>query len=173
MEWTKLKYSKNQINKAGDILISSTSTQDEINNALDILTNWRSSHSFPLHTFAVRLKRISKQVDTSAIVTRRLKRVSSILNKLKRNQTSKMNMSRMQDIGGCRSVLPNIHHVNKLVELYEKSRGIKHKLSNKKDYINNPKPDGYRSFHLVYKYYSDKSKEYDGLLIEIQIRTNL
>ncbi|MBU1702844.1 RelA/SpoT domain-containing protein [Patescibacteria group bacterium] len=105
--------------------------------------------------------------------TRRLKRVSSILNKLKRDQTSKMKMSRMQDIGGCRSVLPSIDKVNELVELYGKSRGLKHKLSNKKDYIKNPKPDGYRSFHLVYKYYSDKSEEYDGLLIEIQIRTNL
>lgn len=173
MEWTKLRYSKNQINNAGDVLISSSSTQDQLNNALDVLTNWRSSHSFPLHTFAVRLKRVSRQVDSTAVVTRRLKRISSILNKLKRDQTSKMKMSRMQDIGGCRSVLSNINKVNELVELYEKSRGLKHKLSNRKDYIQNPKPDGYRSFHLVYKYYSDKSKEYDGLLIEIQIRTNL
>ena len=173
MEWTKLNCSKNQVNKAGDVLISSGSSQEELNSAIDVLTNWSSSHSFPLHTFAVRLKRVSKQIDSSAIVTRRLKRVSSILNKLKRDQTSKMKMSRMQDVGGCRSVLPSIDKVNKLVELYEKSRGLKHKLSNKKDYIKNPKPDGYRSFHLVYKYYSDKSKEYDGLLIEIQIRTNL
>ncbi len=173
MEWTKLNYSKNQVNKAGDMLISSSSSLDESGSALNILTNWRSSHSFPLHTFAVRLKRVSKQVDPSAIVTRRLKRVSSIINKLKRDQTSKMKMSRMQDVGGCRSVLPSIQKVNELVELYEKSRGLKHKLSNKKDYINNPKPDGYRSFHLVYKYYSDRSKEYNGLLIEIQIRTNL
>jgi len=84
-----------------------------------------------------------------------------------------MKMSRMQDVGGCRSVLPNLQKVNELIKLYEKSRGLKHKLSNKKDYINNPKPDGYRSFHFVYKYYSDKSNTYDGLLIEIQRRTCL
>ncbi|OGI19340.1 MAG: hypothetical protein A3J06_01295 [Candidatus Moranbacteria bacterium RIFCSPLOWO2_02_FULL_48_19] len=173
MEWTRLSYSKNQVNKAGDVLISPGKSPSDISNAIDILTNWRSSHSFPLHTFAVRLKRISKQVDTSALVTRRLKRASSILNKLKRDQTSKMKMSRMQDVGGCRSVLPSILKVNKLVKIYEKSRGLKHKLANKKDYIQNPKQDGYRSFHLVYKYYSDKNKEYDGLLVEIQIRTNL
>lgn len=173
MKWTTLKHSKNQINKAGDTLISSKSTPDQIGSALDVLTNWRSSHSFPLHTFSVRLKGTSKQIDPSALVTRRLKRVSSILNKLNRGQTNKMEMSRMQDVGGCRSVLSNIEQVNKLVELYEKSRGLKHKLSNKKDYIKNPKPDGYRSVHLIYKYYSDKSKEYNGLLIEIQIRTAL
>lgn len=173
MEWTKLKYSKTQVNKAGEILISSSSSPNEVNKAMVTLTNWRSAHSFPLHTFAIRLKRVSKQVDSSALVTRRLKRVSSILNKLKRTQTNKMKMARMQDVGGCRSILTSINKVNELVEIYEKSRGLKHKLANKKNYIQNPKPDGYRSFHLIYKYYSDKSKEYDGLLIEIQIRTNL
>jgi ppGpp synthetase/RelA/SpoT-type nucleotidyltranferase len=174
MEWTKLEYSNNQVNKAGNILISSDSSSEELYNAIAILSNWRSSHSFPLHTFAVRLKRVSKRVDSSALVTRRLKRVPSILNKLKRDQTSKMKMSRMQDVGGCRSVLPSIRKVNDLVKVYdEKSRGLKHKLVNRKDYIQNPKPDGYRSIHLVYKYFSDKNKEYDGLLIEIQIRTNL
>lgn len=29
MEWTKLNFSKNQVNKAGDILISSSSSQEE------------------------------------------------------------------------------------------------------------------------------------------------
>ncbi len=53
-------------------------------------------------------------------------------------------MSRMQDVGGCRSVLPSIRKVNDLVKVYdEKSRGLKHKLVNRKDYIQNPKPDGY------------------------------
>jgi putative GTP pyrophosphokinase len=173
MKWTKPKYSKSQINKAGDILISSKSTAEKIGEAIDILSNWRSSHSFPLHTFAVRLKRLSKKIDNNALVTRRLKRVPSILKKLKRPQTDRMKMSRMQDIGGCRSVLTNMKQVHKLIESYKKSRGIKHKLSNEKDYILHPKPDGYRSYHLIYKYFSDKSTIYDSLLIEIQIRTNL
>jgi len=42
-----------------------------------------------------------------------------------------MKMSRMQDVGGCRSVLPNLQKVNELIKLYEKSRGLKNKLSNK------------------------------------------
>ncbi len=68
MEWTKLEYSNNQVNKAGNILISSDSSSEELYNAIAILSNWRSSHSFPLHTFAVRLKRVSKRVDSSALV---------------------------------------------------------------------------------------------------------
>ncbi|MDP2586649.1 MAG: RelA/SpoT domain-containing protein [Candidatus Komeilibacteria bacterium] len=173
MKWTKLKYSNSQINKVGDKLISSTSTSQSLDDAMVILNNWRSAHSFPLHTFAVRLKRVSKQVDSSAFTVRRLKRVTSILKKLKRDQTSKMKMSRMQDVGGCRAVLSSIRKVNQLVlDEYEKS-GLRHKLVNKKDYIANPKLDGYRSIHLVYKYFSDKNKKYNGLLIEIQFRTNL
>ncbi|KKR46685.1 MAG: RelA/SpoT domain protein [Parcubacteria group bacterium GW2011_GWB1_40_14] len=173
MSWTKLKYTRNQINKAGDVLSSPHVTLDLQSLSMDILSNWRSSHSFPLQTFAVRLSRIAKQVDSNALVVRRLKRVPSILRKLKRDQTSKMKMSRMQDIGGCRAVLLSIKEVNSLVGKYKKSRGIKHKLAKINDYIQTPKKDGYRSIHLIYKYYSDKNNEYDGLLIEIQVRTKL
>jgi len=142
--------------------------------AMDILSNWRSSHSFPLHVFTVRLKRLSKRADPNALVVRRLKRIPSILKKLKRDQTSKMDMSRMQDIGGCRAVLNSVVDVYNLVDTYRKTdKGIYHKLKNKKDYIQTPKKDGYRGVHLIYKYSSSKNKEYEGLLIEIQIRTKL
>jgi hypothetical protein len=50
MAWTEIKYSKNQVDNAGFILIQS-SNQEEINEATEILDNWRSSHSFPLHIF--------------------------------------------------------------------------------------------------------------------------
>lgn len=172
MEWTKLKYTKNQINKAGKILVAVNNSQSSYGQAMDVLSNWRSSHSFPLHIFAVRLKHVSKQVDSSALVVRRLKRISSIIKKLRRGQTSTMKMSQMQDVGGCRAVLQSVGDVKNLVEKYKKSR-IKHGLAKINDYIQSPKRDGYRSVHLVYKYFSDKNENYNGLLIEIQIRTKL
>lgn len=173
MQWTKLKYSRNAINKAGAVLVSGDSTQPEIDQATDILSNWRSAHSFPLHVFAVRLKRLATQIDPDALVVRRLKRTPSIFKKLKRDQTKNMQMSRMQDVAGARAVMSNINAVDQLMKEYKKSRGIKHKLHNVKDYISEPKRDGYRSCHLVYKYFSDKSSDYDGLSVEIQIRTKL
>ncbi len=173
MQWTKLEYGKSEINRAGSTLVSNTSTPSEKDKASDILKNWRSAHSFPLQVFAVRLKRLAKQVDTEALVVRRLKRTPSILKKLKRSQTNKMQMSRMQDVAGARAVLKSMREVKELVSVYKKSRGIKHKLHNSKDYINEPKKDGYRSVHLVYKYFSDKKSEYEGLSVEIQIRTKL
>lgn len=171
MEWTKLKFTKSQINRAGDVLISSNSSLDQISNSTDILSNWRSAHSFPLHVFAVRLNRLAKQTDPSALVVRRLKRIPSILKKLGRGQTNTMKMHQMQDVGGCRAVVANISQTSNLFDKYRKSRGIKHKLIRERNYIKNPKSDGYRSIHLIYKYFSDKNKEYDGLSIEIQIRT--
>ena len=173
MEWTKLKHSISQINKSGTILLSKTNDSILLGQSMDILTNWRSAHSFPLHVFAVRLKRVSKQIDPPSLVVRRLKRIPSILKKLKRDQTSKMKMARMQDVGGCRAVMKGTIEVESLVKKYEKSRGLKHKLVKKNDYIQTPKKDGYRGVHLIYKYFSDKNQDYDGLLIEIQIRTLL
>jgi ppGpp synthetase/RelA/SpoT-type nucleotidyltranferase len=173
MQWTKLKFSNNEVNRAGDTLISAEPNSSERDTATDILSNWRSAHSFPLHTFAIRLKKMATQVDGDALVVRRLKRTPSILKKLKRDQTSKMKMSRMQDVAGTRAVLSGIKEVEEILKLYRKSRGTKHKLHKFKDYIKEPKKDGYRSAHLVYKYYSDKNSEYDGLSVEIQIRTKL
>ncbi|MGV8172056.1 MAG: RelA/SpoT domain-containing protein [Candidatus Woesearchaeota archaeon] len=180
MIWTKPKYSNNRINQAGEVLRKAGSTEispytfDDFDEAMLVLNNWRSAHSFPLQTFAMRLKIVSKNIDSYALVIRRLKRASSIIKKLQRGQTEKMQMSRMQDVGGCRAVMKGMSETNALINIYlKKSRGLKHKLTNTKDYITYPKKDGYRSFHLVYKYFSDKNAHYNGLLIEIQIRTKL
>ena len=49
-----------------------------------------------------------------------------------------------------------------------------HQLVNKKDYIANPRDeDGYRSIHLIYKYKNKTRPGYDGLRVELQIRSRL
>lgn len=174
MNWIKLNFSRSRVNQAGKILVDQNVASEQKNNAIDILSNWRSAHSYPLHVFSVRLSRLAKQIDPNALVVRRLKRVPSIIKKLQRNQTSSMDMSRMQDIGGCRAILQGITEVNNLVDVYKKKdKGIYHELKNKKDYIKEPKNDGYRSVHLIYKYFSNKNTDFNGLLVETQIRTKL
>ena len=49
----------------------------------------------------------------------------------------------------------------------------RHRLANEKDYVKEPKPSGYRGVHLVYRYHSDRSEVYNGLLVELQLRTRL
>lgn len=184
MQWTEIKYKKGRVNWAGNTLINKNSSKEDINKATIILDNWRSSHSFSLHTFKIRLKRVSVQVDPNALVVQRLKRTPSILKKLQRKYGDRdptMKLSQMQDIGGCRTVLKDVKLVKKLCdEYYHTDKNIKgehcdlkHEFKHKKDYINNPKNDGYRSVHLIYKYNSDKTTKYNGLLIEIQIRSKL
>jgi len=52
-----------------------------------------------------------------------------------------------------------------------KHSDLKHTLVHEDDYISSPKQSGYRSHHLIYRYYSDRSEVYNGLKVEIQIRS--
>ncbi len=178
MTWAKPKgYSKNTINRAGDILISDRSSKKEKNEAIEVLGNWRAIHSYPTHVFKIRLKDKARIIDKNSLTAQRLKRATSIINKLKRRYngcTPTMNLSQMQDISGCRAVLSNVSLVRKLYIDYYLKGDLKHKKVGEKDYIATPKKDGYRSIHLIYRYFSDKGKtEYNGLLVEIQLRSKL
>lgn len=83
-----------------------------------------------------------------------------------------MRLSQMQDIGGCRAVLGSVGQVRQLVSRY-KASDIKHKLVAEDDYITTPKRSGYRSHHLIYRYFSDKKATHNGLKIEVQMRSQL
>jgi len=169
MAWTKPSYSKSQVDKAGNTILSK---QGDYNQALKILTNWRASHGYPLHVFHNRLRKVSEKVDKNSLSALRLKRLVSIRHKLERGIIR--NLSSMQDIAGCRAVVSNIELARKLYKEHYIRGDLKHKKVNEKDYVNNPKPDGYRSIHLVYKYRSDKGKkDFDELQVEIQIRSKL
>jgi hypothetical protein len=97
----------------------------------------------------------------------------TIINKLRLNPS--MKLARMQDIGGVRAVLKTIKDVRDLEREYRNKSHFKHELVNEKDYIESPKNTGYRGIHLIYKYKNNrkKAKEYNGLLLELQIRTRL
>jgi hypothetical protein len=78
----------------------------------------------------------------------------------------------MQDIAGCRAVLKNASQVKELVQLYKVS-DVKHKLERIDAYIEQPKYSGYRGVHLIYSYFSDKNDTFNGLKIELQLRSPL
>ncbi len=109
-------------------------------------------------------------IDEKGLVAQRLKRSPSIVSKLKR--FSGMQLSRMQDIGGLRAVVSDMDKVGKLCESYKGSR-FSHKLVGEKNYINEPKETGYRGIHLIYTYKNKRVPQYNGLHIELQIRTAL
>ncbi len=162
------KESRSEIDKAGQVLANNPRL---IGVDRNLVEKWRACHAYPLNTFNSTLRDKVRKFHDSPIVAQRLKRMSTIIDKLKRYP--KMKLTRMQDIGGVRAVMDSSHDVYKLAEEYKKSR-FAHELVNEKDYIQNPRDeDGYRSIHLVYKYKNRQTPNYNGLLIELQIRTKL
>lgn len=165
-------YTKSQINKAG--LALKLNEADE--KAQHILSEWRALHAYPINTFQATLRVKAKKLKLSNyLIAQRLKRMPTIVDKLKRYPS--MNLAQMQDIGGLRIVVEDMNEVNKVVTSYENKSiysRFQHNLIRKKDYINNPRSeDGYRSIHLIYSYKNRVAKNYEGLLLELQVRTKL
>ena len=170
MAWPIPKYSRNQVNRAGQALCTLLPDTQEYRWATDILNNWRSCHGYPINTFQATLRVKLGKIDSTGIVAQRLKRTPSIVAKLQR--FNGMQLSRMQDIGGLRAVVRNLKEVRSLESSYKRSR-FKHELVTERDYIANPKSSGYRSVHMIYRYQNATAPAYDGLLLELQIRTRL
>ena len=168
-KWVSPAFSRGEVDRAGKVLAESDGSGALLSDPVaEVFNNWRSSHSFPLNTLQMSLRNKAMAVYPTPIVAQRLKRVPSIIQKLRRFQ--RMKLSRMQDVGGARAVLPTVAHVDKLRQLFAHGRA-RHTLANEKDYIREPKASGYRGIHLVYRYHSDKNDSYNGLQIELQLRT--
>jgi hypothetical protein len=165
-DWVKREHSKSAIDKCGKILVDWWIRPGDMElepwiAAYAPVKNWRLCHALPLNViqaglrWRIRTMRLSKSV----IVAQRLKRFSSILNKLAREP--KMKLTQMQDLGGCRAILPDIGAVKALYELYcgrqplllEENSSLK-----LYDYLTHPKPDGYRGIHIVARYHPRKGR---------------
>lgn len=179
-EWVKPEHSKGKIDRSGKLLIPWwTDPKAKLDNDLffgyKIVENWRTSHALPLNVMQAGLRGRAQRVESDVIVAQRLKRFQSIMNKLVREPA--MKLSQMQDLGGCRAILSDIHAVTVLYEMY---RGGEPLLTTEGalkcyDYINNPKDDGYRGIHVVARYHPRTSARlpWNGHRIEIQLRTRL
>lgn len=163
-------FSKRQVGRAGvvlrEFLLWEPGTRtplraDQVSQAFAAVTWWRSLHAQPLSKTATSLRyhvaREAGLVDGRVDVTQRLKRTSTIGDKLTREPT--MEITQMQDIGGVRARLPDIDH------LYAVSRRLKKTwtIQRTRDYVAEPKQSGYRALHHIVRR--------DGRLIEVQLRT--
>jgi putative GTP pyrophosphokinase len=160
--------SKGLINRAGEAFgANKAPTTDELA-AVEI---WRAAHKNVLNTVQAILRNRTK--GTSIQVAQRLKRRSTIMDKLSREQG--MQLAHMDDVAGCRLIFPDIPSLENFRKQFLKA-GFKHKRRSavdKYDYIKRPKQSGYRGIHDIYEYNakSKQGKPYAGLLIELQYRT--
>lgn len=105
-------------------------------------------------------------------VESRIKKPASIFEKLERygKEPTLENLERyIMDVAGVRVICSYIHDVYNLLELLQKQDDLE--IVEIKDYIANPKPNGYRSLHVIVRipvYFLDK-KEF--IPVEVQLRT--
>jgi hypothetical protein len=175
MEWATLQYSKKAVTRAGQVLVNANAIPDPFDadayfEALDVINNWRACHNFPLNTFQTGLRKRAQRIDPRCVVAQRIKRLTSIQAKLERFPN--MTLAQMQDIAGCRAVLSRSSQVKKLVRSYQTS-DIKHEQIRLDDYLAEPKQSGYRGVHMIYRYRSDRKETYNGLNIEMQLRSQM
>jgi ppGpp synthetase/RelA/SpoT-type nucleotidyltranferase len=168
----KKLYSGKQIVKAGEELIKDDilDREDDFSSATDVLSYWRLTHEYPLDVAIKLLKETTLKKDKNAIFAKRLKRFISIIRKLRRFR--KMKLKNMQDIGGCRAIISNQKKLMQVARELRKRPEFKTSEGKVrfKDYIETPKEDGYRGYHLVGQFkdiFGEKKN------IEIQLRTNL
>lgn len=159
--------SKSRVNKAGDAIRKGIATDEDFY----VIDEWRAAHRSVLNTFQAILRNRTK--GKKITVAQRHKRKITIFDKLHR--LPKMELSRMDDVAGCRLIFKNIAELNSFRGNFHKAK-FDHKLRNlpgKYDYIKTPKHTGYRGIHDVYEYNvrSEVGKDLAGLYLEIQYRT--
>ena len=102
----------------------------------------------------------------------RIKSPASIMEKLERKgfelsiQSIKDNLD---DVAGIRVICSFVDDIYKVADMLTNQDDIK--ILSKKDYIKNPKKNGYRSLHLVVEIPIFLSNEKKPMRVEVQIRT--
>lgn len=106
-------------------------------------------------------------------VETRVKTIDSIYEKLERRNLERNNeviKENIEDIAGIRIICSFESDVYKIAELLKNQEDVT--FMREKDYIKEPKPNGYRSYHMIIKvpvYLIDKV---ELVKVEVQIRTN-
>lgn len=117
------------------------------------------------------LSLLSEQSPISSVSSRR-KKPFSILEKLKR-QGDTISLGsieeKLNDVAGIRVICSFVDDIYKVAKMLVQQDDIK--LIRVKDYIQNPKPNGYRSYHMIVEVPVFFSNEKRPMRVEVQIRT--
>lgn len=102
----------------------------------------------------------------------RIKTPESIVNKMKRKGLD-INMSSLmyyiEDVAGIRVICSFIDDIYEVADMLVSQDDIK--LLSVKDYIKNPKPNGYRSYHMIVEVPVFFANRRQNMKVEVQLRT--
>lgn len=162
MAIVKVPPSKTRVDKAGAVLKDWWGRPDreitrDVREAVETIWGYRARFQYPLTKVNVGLRHYVRKADCEVFIAQRLKRLPRIVEKLHRHP--RMRFSQMQDVGGCRAVLPD----QDAVERVRVGIARRWEIITVDDYVSNPKPDGYRAVHIIVRR--------DDVPIEVQLRT--
>lgn len=115
---------------------------------------------------------IRNQRNPIEMIKSRVKRPISIVEKLKRRNlpvTLESMINHLDDVAGIRVICSFVDDIYAVAEMLVSQDDVT--VIAVKDYIRNPKPNGYRSYHLILEipvFFSDRKKY---MRVEVQIRT--
>ena len=148
----------NNAAKFGDLMMMYRCVIREVQTKLEVLDD----------EFSVEYKR-----NPISFIKTRIKKPESIYRKLKKlgyEFTADNIRNQLNDVAGIRVVCAFIDDIYTVANLLASQDDIK--VINVKDYIKNPKPNGYRSYHMIVEVPVFFSKGKTPMRAEIQIRTN-
>ncbi|MEC3976413.1 GTP pyrophosphokinase [Amycolatopsis sp. H20-H5] len=105
-------------------------------------------------------------------IASRVKRPEAILDKLRRKGLParlEVIAEQLDDVAGVRVICPFVSDVYRVAEMLSGQHDVELLLS--KDYIAEPKPNGYRSLHLILRIPVFLSDRVEHVKVEVQLRT--
>ena len=119
-----------------------------------------------------RYRIINNDRDPIEYIKTRIKSEKSMKEKLKRKDlevTLDNALNKIYDAAGIRIICTYIDDVYDIVNMLKSEKDLK--IIKEKDYIKNPKPNGYRSYHMVLQVDLNIAGKIHSTYIEIQVRT--
>ena len=165
------KHSKKEIVAAGRILAErSPPLTDEVAEAFRVAHAWRTAHALPMRRVRDDPKGKARRSGDTGLTAARITRMASIRAKLAR---APLSLYRTQDLAGVRATVPDLERVERIAALYLAGE-TPHAARREDDHISAPKPDGYRSRHLVPKFAGTGGDEAcRRQSVEMQLRARL
>ncbi|RTR28799.1 GTP pyrophosphokinase family protein [Robertmurraya yapensis] len=150
----------------------------ELKNLKTELTRFMMAYKFALDEMNTKINILKEEFhyihDYNPIehVSSRVKSPDGILKKVMR-KGHELSLSsireQVKDIAGIRITCSFISDIYEISEMLKKQKDVK--ILNCKDYIQNPKPNGYQSLHLIVEIPIFMSDREEHIPVEIQIRT--
>lgn len=160
MEYFEMDITEKEKDLYGDQLILLTGTLTEFLSCMEMLRRYRKAVTGrdPVSSCRARIKKADS-------MTEKLRRMG--LEVCRENALQKV-----YDAAGVRIICPFVEDVYSMVDLIMEIPGVR--LFQAKDYIASPKPNGYRSYHMIIHFplrFMGEAGADNSLWLELQLRT--